>query len=191
MPDLVRFTETMRGFLSGGTDLDHVAARTRGKSEGTEAIVVLTVVTPDVDAMVADPDHRNRAWGVVLLPALHPLPLSVEYGHFDLFVQAGPKVVEMRYALRLRDEAGQGWFLRGIKVARRRRPWPTFLDDTTTLFTDVFRGEDDRGEPVLKGILRMGPVGVTMQGLSFRGGPGAIVRFMKFYVASLWRTYLG
>jgi hypothetical protein len=186
--DLVRFTETMRGSLSPRTDVRHEDAACADASG--EAIVVLTVVTPDVDAMVADPNHRNRAWGVVLLPALHPLPLSVEYGHFDLFVDAAPGVLHMRYALGLRAEDGQLYHLRGIKEALRRRWWPTFLTDTTTLFTDVFRGEGPEGVPVLRGVLRMGPVGVTMQGLSFRGGLFAIARFMRFYVGALVRTYL-
>ena len=190
MSDLVRFTETMRGWLSDQTGVRHEDAERKGRADRTEAIVVLTVVTPDVDAMVADPNHRNRAWGVVLLPALHPLPLSVEYGHFDLFVDAAPGVLHMRYALRLRAEDGQTWYLRGIKEALRRRFWLTFVADTTTLFTDVFRGDDDSGTPVLRGILRMGTVGVTMQGLSFRGAPAAIYRFMRFYVLSLVRTYL-
>jgi cholesterol oxidase len=197
LPDLVRFTEAMSGWVSPEVTATHEAAAAAGRAAGTPATFILTVVTPDVDALVADPDHRAPAFGCVLFPALHPRPIAVERGHLDLFVDtdAGSRVLHMRYGLHLRDEAGNTWFLRGIKEVVRRSFLPTVLADTTTLFVDVRRGGPD-GAPAWRGVLTMGPGGVTAQGLSFRGAGGwfgmrGIVRYMAYYVRRVATVYLG
>lgn len=194
MPDLVRFTETMRGRLSPEVGSSHAQAA----RSGSPVTFVLTVVTPDVDAMVASPRHRNPAYGCVLAPAVHPLPLAVTSGFFDLFVDADDtgRRFHMHYQLQLRDDDGAAYFLRGIKEVVRRRWFPTVAVDTTTLFTDIFAGGDDTGVPLLRGVLTMGPLGVTMQGLSFRGSGGwlglrGIARFMAYYVRRVWAAYTG
>lgn len=184
MADQVRFTETMRGRLSPFTGQDHLAA----EAAGQDAYFILTVVTPDVAAMVSDPDHRSPAFGCVVLPG-HTQPLRVTDGHLDLFVDA-PVGVEMRYRLALRDADGVASTLIGIKRVQRRGWLPTVFGDTTTLFVDVLRGE----EPTYRGVLRMGVGGVSAQGLSFRGEGGAlgvraIVRFMGYYVRRVWGVY--
>ncbi|MDP2312882.1 MAG: hypothetical protein Q8P41_08255 [Pseudomonadota bacterium] len=198
MPDHVRFTETMHGWLSTQVEAPHEDAERAGRAAATRGMFVLTVVTPDVDALVADPCHRSPAYGCVFLPALDTRPLRVEAGHLDLFVDtaAGSRVLHMRYGLRLLTEDGQRYYLRGIKEIVRRRPWPTMIADTTTLFTDIFRGDAAEGTPMLRGILRMGPGGVTAQGLSFRGEGGwlglrGIVRYLAYYVGRVARVYAG
>lgn len=198
MPDLVRFTETMRGWLSPNPAMTHEDADAAGRAARTELVCILTVVTPDVDRMVADPDHRSPAFGCLIAPALHPEPLRVEHGHLDLFVDAAPdgRILHMRYGLRAVDADGRTWFLRGIKEVVRRRWFPTGLVDTTTLFTDVWEGPDPVGTPRWRGILRMGPVGVIAQGLSFRGegalaGLAGIARFMGYYLRRVTVVYLG
>jgi cholesterol oxidase len=202
MPDHVRFTETMHGWLSRRADLSHEDAERAGhdiaKTEATRGLFVLTVLCPDVDALVVDPNHRSPAFGLVLLPALSPRPLRVSAGHLDLFVdtELGARVLHMRYGLQLTAEDGARYFLRGIKEIVRRRWWPTVAIDTTTLFTDVFAGDTADGAPLLRGILRMGPGGVTAQGLSFRGEGGwlglrGIYRYMRYYVRRVAHVYLG
>lgn len=196
MPDVVRFSETLRGHVSPQVDGPHEVAWARGRADGTEVLFMLTVVTPDVDAMVADPLHRSPVFGCVLAPALHPRPLRVEEGHLDLFVDADPegRVLHMRYGLALRDEDGRAWFLRGFKEVCRRRWWPTFAWDGTTLYVDVHEGRD--GPPRWRGVLREGVVGVLAQGLSFRGDGGwlglrGIVRYLGYYMARVTRVMLG
>ena len=49
---------------------------------------------------------------------------------------------------------------------------------------------------MLRGILRMGPVGVTAQGLSFRGAGGwfglrGIIRYLAYYVTRVIHVYAG
>lgn len=198
MPDHVRFTETMAGWLSPRADTPHEDAERDGRAAGSPGMFVLTVVTPDVDAFLADPDHRSPAFGCVFLPALHARPLAVDRGHLDLFVDTplGSRVVHMRYGLWLRDEAGGRWYLRGIKEIVRRAWWPTVTADTTTLFVDVFPGDAPAGTPALRGILRMGVGGVTAQGLSFRGEGGwgglrGVVRYLTYYVRRVVHVYFG
>lgn len=197
MPDLVRFTETMHGWVSPSLGARHEEAAAAGRAQGTPATFILTVVTPDVDAMVASEHKRNRAYGCVLLPALSPLPLAVGNGHFDLFVDADPsgRIFHMRYALSLQAEDGTRYFLRGIKEILRRTWLPTMPVDTTTLFTDVYRGSDATGEHLLRGVLTMGPLAVSMQGLSFRGSGGwfglrGIFRFLRYYMGRVATAYL-
>jgi cholesterol oxidase len=197
MPDLVRFTETMRGHLAPG-EPDFLAAERRGRSAGGEALFVLTVVTPDVDRMVDDPDHRSPAYGCLIAPALHAKPIRVEAGHLDLFADAAPdgRVLHMRYGLRLRDADGRPLFLAGFKEVCRRRWYPTFLADTTTLFTAVHEGEDATGPILRQGVLRMGPVGFFGQVATFRGeggwwGARGILRYLAYYVRRVTRITLG
>jgi hypothetical protein len=102
----------------------------------------------------------------------------------------------MRYELRLATADRRRYTLRGIKEIVRRRWFPTALWDTTTLFVDIWAGDEMAGRPKLRGVLTMGPGAVLMQGLSFRGagswfGLGAIVRFMRYYLARCAHVYLG
>lgn len=190
MAGQVRFTETMQGWLSPEVGADHEAAAAAGRRGGSPGAFTLSVLTLDVDAMVADPDHRSPAFGLVECPALDTFPLAVHAGALDLFADAAPGVVHMRYHLELGGRDGQRYTLRGIKEVVRRRWWPTALTDTTTLFVDVWRGEA-AGPPALRGVFTMGPVAVAAQGLSFRGGPLAIVRYLAYYVRRCVQVYLG
>ena len=198
MPDLVRFTETMTGWLGTNGHLSYDDAAREGEASGTVATFVLTVVTPDVGRMVADPQHRSPAFGCVLAPALSPEPLSVTEGHLDLFADATPdgRILHMRYGLLLRAQDGQIWFLRGCKEVCRRRWYPTFLVDTTRLYTDVWRGASPTGPPAFRGILIMGPVGFLGQLAAFRGsgrvgGLRGIVRYLVYYVSRVARVVSG
>ena len=191
MPVEVRFTETMWGWLSPGAELSHEAAAAAGRAAGQGASFTLVVATPDSAAMVADPNHRNPAFGLVECPELHPLPLRVSEGHLDLFVDAAPGVLHMHYRLALNAEDGARYTLRGIKEVVHRSWFPTSLTDTTTLFVDVFDGHTTDGRPRLRGIFWMGPGGVLAQGLSFRGSLRGIAKFLSYYVRRCLQVYLG
>ena len=187
-PASLRFTEAMSGTLrrEAGVDLG-------------PAYFVLTILTDDVDAMIRDPDHRGRAFGVVVAPTVHPAPLAVTAGSLDLFVDVAPGVVHMRYILLLQDEDGAAWRLEGHQDVRRRgwRPW-RIAADTTTLFVRLQRvvpASDITASP-FTGVFTMGPGGVLAQGLSFRwsgpwGGLPGLARYLAYYgrrVAQVW-TY--
>ena len=194
--DSVRFTETMRGYLAPYAQQTHERADATGKAAGAEAYFILTVVTTDVAAMTQDPTHRSPAYGCLVYPALCAEPLRVTEGHLDLFVDAAPHLVHMRYGLNLQATTGDRYFLRGVKEIVRQGFFPSVLYDTTTLYVDVYNGDSAAGTPLHRGILRMGPGGVTAQGLSFRGegpwfGLRAIARFAAYYIGRVRSIYLG
>lgn len=181
----------MWGWLSPVVDASHEEAASVGRKAQQGASFTLVVVTPDAKAMALDPNHRNPAFGLVECPSLHEFPLRVEAGHLDLFVDAAPGVVHMRYQLALLAEDGARYTLRGIKEVVHRSWFPTSLTDTTTLFVDVFDGDTTEGRPRLRGIFWMGPGGVLAQGLSFRGSLRGIARFLVYYVRRCVQIYLG
>lgn len=209
MSGVVRFSETLRGFVDdAAVDELHESHAARGRARShsgpsREVVFMLTVVTADVDAMIADPRHRSPVFGCVLAPSLSPHPLRVERGTLDLFADVGAvddaagALLHMRYLLPLVDDVdGRRFVLRGIKEVTRRRPWPTVAADTTTLFVDVWaadpaRGAGDDAPPLLRGVLREGVVGIVMQALSFRGDVGGLARFVGFYVRAVLRVVLG
>ncbi len=198
MPDLVRFTETMTGWVGPTPTLSYVDAARAARASAASATFVLTVVTPDVDRMVADPAHRSPAFGCVLAPSLSPEPLRVGAGYLDLFVDAAPdgRILHMRYGLALETSAGVPYFLGGFKEVCRRRWYPTFLFDTTHLYVDLWHGSAPVGPPAYRGVLVMGPVGFLGQVSSFRGGGGllglrGIVRFLAYYVRRVTGIVVG
>jgi cholesterol oxidase len=210
MSGIVRFHETLRGAVAPASVAvvagehvvasDHEAHAARGRAAGHELIFMLTVVTGDVDAMLADPRHASPVTGFVLAPMLGPRPLRVEDGSLDLFadVDGAGRALHMRYLLPLVDDhaatgAPRRWLLRGVKEVLRRRAWPTVTADTTTLFVDVWNvdGPGHRDTPVLRGVLHEGVIGVLAQLSSFRGDVGGLVRYLGFYFRALLRVYLG
>jgi cholesterol oxidase len=211
MAGLVRFSETLRGYVDAANVDDsherHAASGRARPGKSHELVFMLTVVTDDIDAMIADPRHRSPVFGCVLAPVLSPRPLRVERGTLDLFADVGHdgdgaeagadvggRVLHMRYVLPLVDDhAGRRFVLRGIKEVVRRRPWPTIAADTTTLFVDIWSrdGDDDAAPPVWRGVLREGLVGVAQQAISFRGDPGGLLRFLTFYVRAVVGVVFG
>lgn len=173
MADTVRFSETLAGTLAG-----------------QDTRFLLTVVTPDIATLVADPDHRSPAWGCVLADWLSPAPLTVTDGRLDLFVDVSGdrRVVEMRYRLALRAVDQRQYVLLGTKTLRRRWWIWTFPWDATTLAT---RLEDAQGATIAEGVLRQGIVGVLAQGATFRATSiGAYLAFMRYYVGTVIGVYL-
>jgi len=183
----VRFSETLAGRLGPPALPLHDAARTGGDTR-----FLLTVVTPDIARLVADPNHRSPAWGCLLAPWLSPDPLGVVEGHLDLFVDgtADRRVVYMRYRLDLRTTSGEAWVLHGTKELRRRHWFPTLAVDATTLRCTLREG-GDAGPIRAHGVLRQGIVGVFAQGATFRGTSlRAIVSFLRYYIATVVGVYL-
>ncbi len=187
MADTVRFTETLAGRL--GPPDRSLDEATRG---GADTRFVLTVVTPDVARLVADPDHRSPAFGCLLAGWLSPEPLAVTDGRLDLFVDASGdrRVVEMRYRLALRATDGRSFVLLGQKELRRRWWLTTFPLDATTLRCRLLEGSDD-GPLVAHGVLRQGVVGVLAQGATFRAtSVRGLLGFFRYYLGTVLGVYL-
>lgn len=187
MADTVRFTETLAGRL-GAPELPLAEAA----RQGHDTRFVLTVVTPDVARLAADPDHRSPAWGCVLAGWLSPDPLTVTDGRLDLFVDTSGdrRVVEMRYRLALRAVDGSAYVLLGTKELRRRWWLLTFPWDATTLRCRLLEGGDD-GALRAHGVLRQGVVGVLAQGATFRASSvRGWLGFYRYYLGTVLGVYL-
>jgi cholesterol oxidase len=154
----VRFTERMTGYISKAVDLDFKGAAALGEQEGSTCTFTLTIVSEDVAAMIASPEHAAATLGTVVAPALSGRPLTVTHGKFNLFVQDpdSADTRNMKYSMRLRSEEGRSFYFYGFKVITDRPFWDVWHDNTT-LYTTIYEGEDDKGRAIGKGILVIKP----------------------------------
>jgi cholesterol oxidase len=154
----VRFTETMRGFLSIAVTDEFERADARARQDGSTFVFTLTVIADDLDALIDEASHAARLVGTVEAPALSEHPLTVTDGEFNLFVsdptEAGSR--RMRYRMRLSSVEGKTYFFDGYKLIHDDAGIDQWAD-TTTLYITVYEGESDAGEPLGRGILRIRP----------------------------------
>ena len=105
----LQFTETMRGFFSTEVKDNFGAGETAGKAAGSSLEFTLTIISEDLNDMLANSAHQAKMLGSVVAPALSARPLSVEDGVFNLFV-VDPTNVETRnmvYRMKMRSEEGK------------------------------------------------------------------------------------
>jgi cholesterol oxidase len=154
----VRFTETMRGFLSTAVTDDFQRADTQARKDDSTFVFTLTVIADDLDALINDVSHAAKLIGTVEAPSLSEHPLTVTDGEFNLFVSDPTDVGtrRMRYRMRLSSAEGKTYFFDGYKLIHDDAGIDQWAD-TTTLYITVYEGESDAGDPVGKGILRIKP----------------------------------
>jgi len=198
-PRSVRFSEAMRGYIAFGAT-DERRGAYDGRASGTHLIARLTITIDDLDRFLADARHEASIDGWIDCSALGG-KLPIESGVFNLFPEeADPARKQMRYRLFFRDSVGHAVTLAGVKMVRSDAPiavWP----ETSTLYTRLLRGhvkaeQEGRAELVAAGILRLGVPGVLRQLTTFRAGgsslatrAAAIITFITFFCAQLWRLY--
>lgn len=162
------FTETMAGHISatgchhrpcGHVERirdDYVNGAAWGQSEDSECSFLLTVTTDNLHRMIDDPQHRSRITGEVVASSISPDPLKVREGTFRLLV-ADPDKAEswkMLYDMVLEGPDGPVHF-HGFKTLEQRGksdPWT----DLTTLFVTLRHGEDESGDLIGRGVLKLG-----------------------------------
>ena len=203
----LRFSETMRGFLSPSVidDLGELAAAgsDRVTSLGEEIertgepfAFTLTIASDDVRAMVEDPAHRAMASGTVEAPGLHPEPLAVSNGSFELFSihPEHSNVRRMVYQLHLTTEGGDGYDLEGVKIIRDD-PGFDIWGDSVTLFISVHRSAD--AALVGRGVLHIATIDFLRQlrTMEVTGTVGVMealrwqARFGRLFAGELFETY--
>ena len=194
----IRFTEKMKGYFSTIVKNDFQDAYDHGEKNDSEFQFILTIQSDDMEHMISDDQHPARMIGSVIAPALSPEPLTVTDGYFNLFVEHpnGPGTKNMKYRMKLTSETGDQFYFYGYKVLRDDFG-PDMWSDTTTLYIAIWQGEDDQGELLGKGILKIKPEDFMKQLTTMRATNAGSVsdalkstaKFGAFFTRVLYRTY--
>ena len=191
------FTEEMKGFVTfGETNFDD--GFEKGKQNGTDLMFHLTI-SGEVDPFVDRPEHEATPVGYIESSALGRC--IVEKGTFNLFTDTRDlNTKKMFYRLFVRDKDGNPITLSGHKRVQDN-PGPDLWKDTTTLFTNLFRGhvtaEQESGSEILAaGILHIYVLDFAKQlttirtfGPTFSERAAGLEKFSKYFFGSLWEIY--
>jgi cholesterol oxidase len=196
----IRFTETMRGWVSTKVLGDFQGASDQGRADNSPFEFTLTIVSEDVAQMVSNPDHAAKMMGTVTAPVLSSKPLEVSDGQFNLFV-TDPDHVDtrlMRYRMVLSSEEGKDYYFEGMKIVHDNPGFDLWYD-TTTLFCTVRDGSTPGGKVIGKGILKILPADFlrqlrTMEAVNAASEAErlkALATFGQYFAGVLYQTYGG
>lgn len=199
-PLSLQFTETMKGYFSSKVKDDFALGAKQGQADGSSFQFTLTIISDDLEDMLANAEHQARMLGNVSAPALSPLPLTVTEGTFNLFVADPdhPDTRQMRYRMKLTSAEGKKYFFYGFKVIHNDSQFDVWKD-TTTLYITIYDGEGQQSPILGEGILVIQPEDflrqlTTMQvsnATSVQQRLGAMARFGHFFAGVLFDTYGG
>jgi cholesterol oxidase len=197
----IQFTEKMAGYIqlvSNGTD--YTEAYQAGKLSDQPFDFILTIITNDLDQMLADETHRAGMAGIVHAPLLSAAPITVSEGIFNLFEEDPGNINTrtMRYRMHLNTREGERYYFYGFKHIHQD-PGFDLWEDTTTLFITIYAGEDDQSPVVAKGMLKIAPEDLrtqlttikVLQPKSLTDNLLAQFKFGKFFAGSLYDIYGG
>lgn len=195
----IQFSETMHGHVSTTVTDDFEAAARQGEAEGSPFVFNLTIVTEDLDRLIADPYYEAVMRGTVEAPALSPDTLTAT-GWFNLIVDDPNEVGlrKMRYRMKLLTEEGRAYWFVGFKDIRDDKGldlWP----DTTTQYVTVHDGDSEDAPVLARGVLRLGPADFVtllstirvLNAKDTRGRLEATARFGKLFAGKLFDTFGG
>jgi cholesterol oxidase len=193
-PATLQFSERMTGFLTPSS-AEFAAAAEEARGRGHTAAAVYGIMSPDLDAMIADPDRAAKLTGTLHIPALSPDPMTIFDGTFNLFVNVDGKAHKrMRYRMKLAAVDGKQYYFDGFKVVSDHGGIDVY-SDTTVLHATVHENDKD-GPVVAKGIMKISADDVlklikTMSAQD-RDGRSSILeraRFGKLFIGDLWDVY--
>ncbi|AVT37698.1 GMC oxidoreductase [Plantactinospora sp. BB1] len=183
----VRFTEAMTGTVRLPADTDETGPSRAAKLR-------LTVVIPDLQAMIDDPTHAAELYGTVRVTGLTARPTMVSGGRLHLLatVDGGPDRT-MTYHLPFTDDTGRPWLLLGTKHVHRgwrNNPWYA----TTRLAVAVVDPDKryDATEPTGRMTISLPEVVRLVSSLRTTGDGDAttVARFGRFFTGQVARAYL-
>jgi cholesterol oxidase len=192
----VTFTEVMAGFVAAGAG-DFAQGAHEGRQSDTRFAFRGTATFPDLDAFLADTEHRGILTGTASGSFLPSGEAPFEGGEIALFAPVPGGRMAMRYRFAFED-AGQRFEVSGFKDVYNDRIIDAWTD-TTRLFTTVRRTDAtpsaDPGE--WRGVLVLSPASLVPQVLSFRGvgvrrpwdHPRAVGRFLWFFTSKVLGEY--
>ena len=196
----LQFTETMRGYVSSNVRGDYHQATEQGRIDQSPCEFTLTVITDDVERMLADSTHEAKMVGTVTAPALAAKPMTVCNGVFQLFTEDPEHVGtrRMNYRMNLVTEEGRQYYFEGFKSVHNDRGIDLW-SDTTTLYITVYDGKDASYPLIAKGMLKIAPADFATQMTTLRVTNAtstaerlaATARFGAFFSGVLFETYGG
>ncbi|WP_305908668.1 alpha/beta fold hydrolase [Methylomarinum sp. Ch1-1] len=194
-----QFTEEMKGYMSADETAFEDGFQ-RGREQNHYFMFHLTIRSEDLDQFLQSPEHQAEAIGYVEGDLVGGR-CTVEKGVFNLFVDSADlNRKQMRYRLFFNDSAGQPMTFSGVKEIQDN-VGPDLWRDTTTLFTNLFRGhvaaeQEAKAELYAVGILHIETMDFMKQLTTIRSGGGnlaermqGIERFGKFFMGGLWDIY--
>jgi cholesterol oxidase len=201
-PTGILFTERMAGWLGAGGDLgeSYDAAALRGENEDSSLDFVFTIVAEDLEEFLGGDTHTAKLIGSVNAREVSKDPLQVVSGTFDLLAPNPDTVgtVNMNYTATLVASNSEKFFLQGHKTIRDDRGFDMWRD-TTTLYVDLYKGNDATGPRVGRGVLRIAVLDFARQLRSMRVTgthdvgeiAAAKAKFGKFFASELAHVYGG
>ncbi|WP_051203275.1 GMC family oxidoreductase [Hugenholtzia roseola] len=168
----VQFSEQMEGFIS--TQSQHWTNATgyeayqkafeAGKNNDSACEITVTIVIHDLEALIENPAHYAQTAGTVTAPALSAQPLTFAEGNFNVLSADPDRMAakNMIYHACLESVEGNYFWFEGYKVVRNDKGFDAWAD-TTTLYTTIYEGKNNKGKVVAKGILHISPIGFAKQ----------------------------
>ncbi|MFW5740373.1 MAG: hypothetical protein ACOC1F_08400, partial [Myxococcota bacterium] len=188
--------ESLSGWIGKGRT-DPVDGRMQGEVEGTSLVMRSHITIASLSRFLEQPDHACKLEGTI---SYRPLgqDMVMREGVFNVFV-IDPRTGErqMVYETCFTASDGETYFFRGVKHIHDD---PGFdpVEDMTTLFTTIYKGDNDRGPVFGAGQLFfklgdlpgfVGSIDVT-GGASFGQAMRARIAFMSFAYGQMRDAYL-
>ncbi|MTI87737.1 MAG: alpha/beta fold hydrolase [Balneolaceae bacterium] len=198
----LQFTESMTGFIQqiNGTEISYQDAFEEGRQQDNECTFVLTISTDDVQSFLEDEKHEARMQGTVDCRLFSGEALTVNNGYFNLFRKDERSVntLNMDYRMQMQSVEGDTYYFEGFKKIKND-PGFDVWSDTTTLFIDIYRGGNNQGKKIARGVLHIKVADFIKQMQTIKI-PNAdskkeevkwTVRFSDFFTDNLTEAYGG
>lgn len=187
------FREQMSGGFTLG-ETDPAAGAEKGKATVLTMHGAITI--DDLDAFRADPKHTGVLDVTMDWPPFGT-GLPAPGGVFNLFSPSGnPKLKLMVYEWGI-EHNGDRYYFAGHKNVEVH-PIIDLWKDTTTLYTQLYKGVDKSGPVVGAGIISLGAVELMQMVGTFKAlnaksveeSAKATAEFGRFFLGELWDTYV-
>lgn len=164
---------------------DPVLGAREGLRAGTGCTLKALVRVDDIETFANSIDHRATLDGRVYMRTFDDGLAGV--GHVRLFAPGAAgagKVLE--YHLPLAQD-GKSFLLAGSKTVKGGAPWRVW-NETTTLYTRLHDGADERAPVIGAGVLRISMLGLLHTLTTFRGA--GIPGYARFFAGELLDSYV-
>lgn len=174
----ISFDETMSGHVAtpvggatGAISDPYAIGASLGASRDDGAMTAnFRVMAASADKVFKDTTHSAVLDGEVVAAILPGGKMEIKpgTGTFELLKQDAEKVETwlMIYTCQLIPDgnaSGDTHYFKGVKTLHRR-PGSDWWTDLTTLFVDVWKGDDDSGTHIARGVIRLGMQELAAQG---------------------------